>query len=353
MKGENDILSKHIRERLKDFEQPVPDNLWASIEEDLNYSVNISRKRILWQRLSIAASFLLVLALGTLFFLNHEERESILTDNETETIETLERKSDPMLLAEKNDPGTNNPETDNKLKQPAAYFSEQQACHTKKVKPEEVTNTMEGVTETHSQCPSEPEEKKPEKEKSEPIRQNRKSSSFYEDTKTADNNLWHDVSGKKKKNNSISYALVLGNSGNFKNEVQQLNSRGGYDGPQYSPDPYGLSHPLVSTDLTKQELIYNEAKDNASATADYDYDFPISVGFTVRKQFSDAFALETGLVYTYLSSKGTITTTPVITNNTRLNYLGIPVKAVYSFFNNDRFSVYASAGGDGRKIDCR
>ncbi len=74
----------------------------------------------------------------------------------------------------------------------------------------------------------------------------------------------------------------------------------------------------------------------------FDHSMPISAGITVTKTLPQNWALESGLVYTYLYSK-------YRSNNgngsQELHYLGIPLNAIYRFARIKRFSFYAAAGG--------
>jgi opacity protein-like surface antigen len=74
---------------------------------------------------------------------------------------------------------------------------------------------------------------------------------------------------------------------------------------------------------------------------------PLSFGLTFRYYFTSRWALESGLVYTYLSSEY------IYNNNTsieqQLHYLGLPLNVVYQFFGSRRFSLYLSGGGMAEK----
>ncbi len=72
--------------------------------------------------------------------------------------------------------------------------------------------------------------------------------------------------------------------------------------------------------------------------------FPLSAGVTVKKRISDRFSLESGLVYTFLSSELTAGEGDYYKQEQRLHYLGIPVKVNYTIWKKDRLSFYASAG---------
>lgn len=73
--------------------------------------------------------------------------------------------------------------------------------------------------------------------------------------------------------------------------------------------------------------------------------FPVSAGLTVRKSLSERFYLESGLTYTSLSSELIAGEGSYYKQEQHLYYLGIPLKAGYTLWKKERFSLYASAGG--------
>ena len=77
----------------------------------------------------------------------------------------------------------------------------------------------------------------------------------------------------------------------------------------------------------------------------YKHNFPISFGLGVKKHFNNRWALETGLVYTYLESNGEMEASGFLYKaRQQVHYLGIPLYASYSLFNNNRWDVYLTGG---------
>jgi len=77
---------------------------------------------------------------------------------------------------------------------------------------------------------------------------------------------------------------------------------------------------------------------------DVSYSLPISFGFTVRKDLSRRIAVESGLMYTYLSTtfkRGGDCPSEV---KSSLHYLGIPLNLVVYVWRNQRWNVYLSGG---------
>lgn len=84
---------------------------------------------------------------------------------------------------------------------------------------------------------------------------------------------------------------------------------------------------------------------NSQPKTDIKHHFPISVGITVQKELNNRLALETGLVYTYLSSDLTAGGAAYYTQNQQLHYLGIPLKLNWNFLKKRYFNLYLSGGG--------
>ena len=66
--------------------------------------------------------------------------------------------------------------------------------------------------------------------------------------------------------------------------------------------------------------------------------------YRYEKHCRKNFSVETGVTYTMLSSEITYENSSEKTDQ-KLHYIGIPVRANWSFVNDKRFTVYVSAGG--------
>jgi len=87
----------------------------------------------------------------------------------------------------------------------------------------------------------------------------------------------------------------------------------------------------------------NNTTDNVS---EMEHDQPVSFGITVSKSLSNNLSVETGLVYTYLSSKAKNSATNFQEKETQhLHYVGIPFNINYNLFSVRKIDVYASVGG--------
>jgi hypothetical protein len=98
--------------------------------------------------------------------------------------------------------------------------------------------------------------------------------------------------------------------------------------------PSPITSPGTFTD-TKYDILNSATETN--------HRVPLSFGLTFRFYFTSRWAIESGLVYTYLSSEYKYGNDYRLKQ--QLHYLGLPVNAVYQFIGSKRFSVYVSGGG--------
>ncbi|MDR2954935.1 MAG: PorT family protein [Prevotella sp.] len=76
---------------------------------------------------------------------------------------------------------------------------------------------------------------------------------------------------------------------------------------------------------------------------------PVSFGLKVSKGLTSNLSLETGIVYTYLSSKITSSSIFDIHETQTFHYLGIPVSLNYTFYRLGKADLYLSLGGTVQK----
>ena len=134
-------------------------------------------------------------------------------------------------------------------------------------------------------------------------------------------------------------------------------TRGGFshDNPSYSEENPGRpdkpEQPEQPGDENKDPNIQTRAaigggSSGGNPTPNYYYRhrLPVTFGFSVRRHLFSQISLETGLTYTYLYSD-LLEERKDRAGSQRLHYLGIPLKANWTFYNGKLFSLYASGGG--------
>lgn len=140
---------------------------------------------------------------------------------------------------------------------------------------------------------------------------------------------------KKKKSGKWLLAVVTGTGGG--NVPNGFPSQGG-NGSYASPNP----NPVPVPPLLSPPYLGNNQYQNRQYT-DIAHAIPVSVGITVRKDINRFFAVETGLLYTYLYSeleKGGIAKSDKL----QLHYLGIPLNLVGYMINKPDWNMYVSGG---------
>lgn len=73
---------------------------------------------------------------------------------------------------------------------------------------------------------------------------------------------------------------------------------------------------------------------------------PVRFGLSLRYRLTDRWSVESGLLYTHLSSDITTTVDGVTTvTEQRLNYIGLPLNISYDLWKNRSFGLYVTTGG--------
>lgn len=109
--------------------------------------------------------------------------------------------------------------------------------------------------------------------------------------------------------------------------------------PQYVTNSFALrSESLISMNT------WGAIQEDSPKT-DIRHHTPISFGFSVSRQLSDRFYLQTGLNYSYLRSEWSTNGTYHIETDQRLHFIGLPLSIAYRIAEWNRFLFYASAGG--------
>jgi len=76
--------------------------------------------------------------------------------------------------------------------------------------------------------------------------------------------------------------------------------------------------------------------------SDKTYLAPVSVGFAIARTISPELSIESGISYSYLL---TMFKSNSIDSKLNLHYVGLPVRVVYDFLKNNKWSFYTAAGG--------
>lgn len=145
---------------------------------------------------------------------------------------------------------------------------------------------------------------------------------------------------KKSQNSGWLVAASMNSSGSSSNGINMISAVKNTD---YDPEMLGNADAGSMT--FKDPGSANTKKLSTDDFSDIDHDIPLSFGITVRKDLNKRMGLETGLIYTYLSSKMERTNIPQYRAKQELHYLGIPLNVVAYLWNDSKWNVYVSGGG--------
>ena len=163
--------------------------------------------------------------------------------------------------------------------------------------------------------------------------------------------LSKDIASRKKRNykkhaEGWSFGIGAG-SGKM---VKGLDGFGNNDFLASNPEP-PVTDPENPDDPDKPELeramvplSANTLPQLRSTSYEYVHRMPLSVGVSVKKNITDDFGLESGLSYTFLYSDIKQSGATGYVGSQRIHYLGIPVKANWTFYRKGVFSMYVSGG---------
>ncbi|MDL2255885.1 PorT family protein [Parabacteroides sp. OttesenSCG-928-K15] len=301
-----DPFSDYIKLRLEDHPTPVDPDIWENLESGMKRKKRTSAG---WFYGLLAAAALLA---GLLWILPSGETEEtqpvarqLAIEQEKETIHTPILPAKP-LLSLATSPEKQMPATEeilpNKTEETEAIREEEQI--------EEVQEIEETVVNKEAGPPkpvgyhSFPKEKVVEKEKS------------------------------KKRN-----WLVTATVGTGQNEkLDFLSAPMDFDNiPSYE----GGIHHYPANNNNQLSSGYNPSLNRYT---DFNYSLPISFGIMVRMSLNERWALESGLVYTYLSTRMTNYEYRALTGELNLHYIGIPLSVVANIWNHPRWNLYVSGG---------
>ena len=154
---------------------------------------------------------------------------------------------------------------------------------------------------------------------------------------------------KKSKRNKWAISITTGNNIMASNESYYgFNNLNSFN----NSIPTNATNPMSNNEKNPEELKEANAYHqimfkniNQTTQTKIKHHLPISVGLSLRKNISSNFSIETGLMYTLLSSELKAGNESYYSQEQKLHYLGVPLKINWNFIQKKYFTVYLSAGG--------
>ncbi len=331
MSDSKDLLTKIFHKRLVDYKQQPDANTWSKIEQQLSAGKQKSTMAI-WRWAGVAASILVIIAAGFLYDFIDKPKETNTTAFNVKPEQPYPNKQElPQAALPIPEQITAGKQTS--IANVFAKIAKTTTISNTEIYSPKAENIDKQPVDNIS-AEQQPIEPTPAKEEKDP---NFQKKTQLEETTIMDN-LWANNRSSSQQHRSM-LALAIGNSGaNPSDMINHSTSEKpvyNYDAIQYvSGKSQALLRSTVNYELTN-----------------IDYKMPLMTGLYFRKYFTPSFALESGLSYTYLSSREYYLSAnaPSMTKDIKLHYLGIPVKGIWSVYNNNRFSCYFTGGGSMEK----
>lgn len=332
---EKDKWIKNLRTRMEDYSEPAPADLWDQLEKELDTPKVLP----VWRRWQAVAAVALLVVASSLTVWFWQSPSAHYMEQHSAKLNTLcqpeEQASSPVM-----------PEPPMTQAVPATP-SLTKTQHTKVAQTAALEaistdqNVMgRAVAEEKQIEENYPEEQKEEETVVKDTKQRPAARSSYPGKR---NNYTAYAVPRKKQDRGWSIGLSTGN-GTFSSSTQMdgylplpRSAKGAFMG-----STYGVQ---ARADIDKVIQFANLAEGEAGKS-DIKYRMPVTVGASLRFDLDNKWAIETGVMYTQLSSE---TSSGAKQNNysweDKLHYVGIPLKISRDIWSNERFEVYASAGG--------
>ncbi|MDU1890418.1 MAG: porin family protein [Dysgonomonas sp.] len=342
-----DIFTDLIRNKLEDHRLPVDSDCWDNIESHFKPK-NKHRRIIGWVGSSVAAAAVIILLLFSLPE-NNSPSDITSTTPKADTTEVYNKVLDQKNVAESKDDSESNIISIPKIKEEpqkalsstskpeqkngeAIYVALDDSINLANVDKDEAPANVPGI-KTDSVAPTYIAQEAIEKEeskKAEPKRTIQEERIILPKTKS--DSKWLLAANVSSGNFKMS-------SGNDKDMAYHYNSMSGVYA-QISPD-LSSSDPVETANVA--------LKNSIEEIDDMDHSLPLSFGISVRKNINDRIGIETGLVYTYLSSKFKKVGQSNYQAKQELHYLGIPLNMVVYLWKDPKWNIYVSGGGTVEK----
>lgn len=364
--NEFDNFSKLIKDRLENHQLAVDDNCWLEIEERLN---NNKRKPAipLWTWISGGVAIVAAIALLLVFppyndfsqqneiakqtdsFSNEQLEQVIKSINPPKEIFPVSEASNSNFRNESN-PSSRSLRKENLIISSNKSEAKKEQNDSLKQALEEIAIDNVVKTETTENDSKSKNEKTIDKARKTELPEynpyDKSNADWQAPKKTKKQNSWLvaasvNTGGRASLgNNAMDMAPENNHGGNYlENPDKDISSGKPNEQPETPTDEESSTGENNPNNNYQGTILDNAGFSNVTHLP------PLSFGVRVRKDFNKHFALESGLTYTYLSSKFSSGNSYGKEATLNMHYLGIPVNAVVYFTNNSKWNVYFLAGG--------
>ena len=144
---------------------------------------------------------------------------------------------------------------------------------------------------------------------------------------------------RNRRTPNSNWALALFADGMTGASGQKSSDMNSFLSPANSPS--ALASSLTSKGVVQVEQGTSSGLYRVEAS-DWKHSIPLTFGFSVRKQLIGNWGIESGINYSFLSSKSETSSVEV---KQQLHYLGVPLSVTYTPWRNNKFELYGRLGG--------
>ena len=335
---QEDKWMKNFRERMKDYSEPLPDDLWQEIQQDLKAEeVKVIPFWKRWQMAAAVALVLIVSSLSVWFWTSSPvnetrkyvvETEQALKPHQEEeiaqTVEEIVKKQEPIVAE------TIIMRKANEIIVPLEVIED-----ATEERLSETIETEDSKTIVKDDAQESKEEVKEVEFKEIPARQNHP-------TKSSQGLM---VKKGKKRDASWSVGLSAGNlmaSAKGEGNGRMLMGDVLPGRPNYYLEFMAPIADEYASNSDEEVLPSRSRGLFGTETIGYNHRVPLAFGLSVRWALNDDWALESGLTYTRLVSDVNVGYSK---GEQKLHYVGVPLKVNRRLWSNRWLEVYGSAGG--------
>ena len=320
MNKENDLFSEAVKNKLVNYTFPVDEDSWDTIAQRLN-PVPRKKTKLRWiSAIAVAASITLILFLLLPInkkIHNHETADQLSNDEET-IIQIVSEKENFQSVIRQN---VGLSESFRKS-QPRKQMANNELAI-------EVISDEESAEENHAFTTKEDVT----------ASENYHSPASYFNLEKEEK---IPATIKHKKSNSLRFSLGSGGTLLAQNSLEMIQNQANYVARSSNIEfSYFRSAAVEINEPRTIDIIMSEN------FTDVVHHLPLSFGVTVKKEIDQTFAIESGVVYSYLSTSFSRESYPASKADLQLHYIGIPLN-LHTHLIGNRFSkweVYLSTGG--------
>lgn len=343
---ENDAFDRLVGQKLIDYEVPIKlDDDWLVLEKRIR--TNKRRKAILiWMSRGVAA---LLVLLALIIGINRDKDLPIQVISEQQAVLPLKDPSEPTLndrlnSLQENQPDQREEEGTSMRAQQSITLSKQEINNTHATRQQpKTTETVALPSKAVATIYDSINDQLSNNRLRESLAEAGSTTSTKESVDTTKGNsyedeekLWREISKTPPvRSTSAKWLATLGFGGGLIAQNDQYMS---------SVRPSSMAaNPTISTFSATMQKMNRNLWDDCD---DADYGVPLSFGLTLRKNINKRWALESGLIYTYLSTTFTWDKPwAKYSVKQELHYIGVPVSVVWYAWNKPNWNIYIAGGG--------